>query len=84
MYGGDTVAPGSATRQEFPVDAESRELFAREGLQASLGNTWAMEIEPDVRFVYVLARTGRLFRVEFDLTRSIPNPPPPWGDDKSP
>jgi hypothetical protein len=41
------------------------------------GNNWAMEIEPGVRFVYELARTGRLFRVEFDLSGPIPNPPPP-------
>ena len=46
------------------------------------GNTWAMEIEPGVRFVYELARAGRLFRVEFDLARPVPIPPPPWGDDK--
>jgi hypothetical protein len=46
MYGGDSVASRSATRQQFPVDADSRALFAREGLQASLGNTWAIEIVP--------------------------------------
>jgi hypothetical protein len=78
--GGDTVAPGTASRQEFPVDAESRALFEREGLEAALGNTWAMEIEPGVRFVYELARPGRLFRVEFDLSKRVPAPPPPWGD----
>ena len=81
MYGGDTVAPGSATRQEFPADAESRALFEREGLTASLGNTWAIEIAPDARFVYELARPGRLFRVEFDLTRPVPIPPPAWGSE---
>lgn len=79
MYGGDTVAPGSAMRQEFPVDADSRALFEREGLQASVGNTWALEIEPDAKFVYELARPGRLFRVEFDLTRPVSLPPAPWG-----
>jgi len=84
MYGGNSVASSSATRQEFPVDADSRALFAREGLQASLGNTWAIEIVPGVRFAYELARTGRLFRVEFDLTRPVPPPPPPWGSDRTP
>lgn len=79
MYGGDTVAPGSATRQEFPVDADSRALFQREGLTASVGNTWAIEIDPDATFVYELARPGRLFRVEFDLTRLVSLPPAPWG-----
>jgi hypothetical protein len=79
MYGGDTVAPGSATRQEFPVDADSRALFEREGLEASVGNTWAIEIDPDAKFIYELARPGRLFRVEFDLTRPVPIPPAAWG-----
>ena len=79
MYGGDTVAPGSATRQEFPVDADSRALFERERLEASIGNTWAIEIDPDAKFVYELARPGRLFRVEFDLTRPVPIPPAAWG-----
>lgn len=79
MYGGDTMVPGSATRQEFPVDADSRALFEREGLVASVGNTWAIEIEPDAKFVYELVRPGRLFRIEFDLNRPVPIPPAAWG-----
>jgi hypothetical protein len=79
MYGGDTTGPGTATRQEFPADAESKALFERQGLTASLANVWAMEVEPGRRFVYELARPGRLFRVEFDLSRPVPAPPPPWG-----
>lgn len=80
MYGGDTIAAGSAQRQAFPVDAESIALFEREGSLASVTNTWAMEIDPDARFVYELNRPGgRLFRVEFDLTAPIQAPPPPWG-----
>ena len=79
MYGGDTASPGSATRQEFPVDAESIATFRREGLNASLQNTWAMEIHPTM-FAYELSRPGgRLFRVEFDLTRPVTPPPTPWG-----
>ena len=35
MYGGETVSSGAATRQEFPVDAESVSLFQREGRSAS-------------------------------------------------
>lgn len=81
MYGGHTTAPGTAGRQEFPADDESRELFEREGLVVSLANVWAMEIEPGRRFVYELARPGRLFRVEFDLSQPVPNPPPPWGSE---
>ena len=80
MYGGDTVAPGTAQRQEFPVDAESVAMFVREGLTASVANVWAMELEPGHRFVYELARPGgRLFRVEFDLRTPVAAPPPPWG-----
>jgi len=80
LYGGDTAAPGTATRQEFPVDQDSIDLFVREGLHAALQNTWAMEIEPDRRFLYELARpSGRLFQVEFDLSAPVAPPPAPWG-----
>jgi len=80
MYGGDTATPGTATRQEFPVDAYSIEMFGREGLAVSVTNTWAMEIEPGRRFLYELSRPGgRLFQVEFDLTAPVDAPPAPWG-----
>ena len=69
MYGGDARMPGTITRQEFPVDAESVALFEREGRAASTRNTWALVHVPGQRFVYELARPdGRLFRVLFDLT----------------
>jgi len=80
LYGGDSLDAGSARRQAFPVDAESVAMFGREGLKASVSNTWAMEIEPGRRFVYELSRPdGRLFRVVFDLARPVQAPPPPWG-----
>lgn len=79
MYGGDTATPGTASRQEFPADAETKALFEREGLAVSLTNVWAMEVDPGHRFVYELARPGRLFRVEFDLSSPVPEPPAPWG-----
>ena len=73
MYGGDTVDAGTAQRQTFPVDAESVAMFKRAGLNASLDNTWAMELVPAKTFVYELSRpNGRLFRVEFDLTSAAP------------
>jgi hypothetical protein len=79
MYGGDTTDPGSPTRQAFPVDAESVAMFRREGLNASVENTWAMEIQPAI-FAYELTRpNGRRFRVEFDLRRPVAPPPTPWG-----
>ncbi len=82
MYGGDTVDAGTVLRQQFPVDADSVAMFGAEGMSASMSNTWAMEIEPGRRFLYELSRPdGRLFQVEFDLTRPIALPPPPWGSE---
>jgi len=79
QYGGDTAGPGFARRQEFPVDAHSRALFVRENLPASITNVWAMEIVPGRTFTYELRRPNRHLRVEFDLTRPVAAPPPPWG-----
>jgi hypothetical protein len=80
MYGGDTRDAGTATRQEFPVDAESIAMFQVQGMRASLTNTWAMEITPGSEFVYELSRPGgRLFRVSFDLSSPVASPPAPWG-----
>lgn len=84
LYGGDTTAPGTATRQEFPADAESKALFERQGLKASVANVWSLEIVPAQRYVYELARPGRRFRVEFDLTTPVAPPPPPWGEAAAP
>ena len=67
-YGGHTTDHGRANRQTFPVDAYSRALFLREGLDASVANLWSMEIWNQV-FAYELVRPGRKFRVEFDLAR---------------
>ena len=80
LYGGDTAQAGTAMRQEFPVDADSVAMFEREGLSASVSNTWAMEIESGKRFLYELSRPGgRLFQVEFDLGQPVELPPTPWG-----
>nr|WP_022697122.1 hypothetical protein [Euryhalocaulis caribicus] len=78
MYGGDS-ADATAERVEFPADDESKTLFQREGLAVSTQNTWALEIDPGDAFVYELSRPGRFFRAEFDLTRPVTAPPPPWG-----
>ena len=79
QYGGDSVRPGTAGRQEFPADAFSRDLFTREGIPQSATNVWAMEVEPGRTFAYELRRPGRIFRVEFDLTSPVAPPPAPWG-----
>ena len=82
MYGGDTATPGTASRQEFPADAESIGLFTRTNRQVSNTNVWAVEAHPRL-FAYELRRPpnpgGRFFRVEFDLARPVAPPPPPWG-----
>lgn len=83
LYGGDTATPGSAMQQDFPVDAESIALFRKQGLARSITNVWTIELDA-TRYAYVLRRTGenaRHFRVEFDLTRPVAPPPPPWGAD---
>jgi len=81
QYGGDTASVGSAERQEFPADEFSKQLFREHGNPASVDNIWAMEIHPGRMFAYELRRPNRHFRVEFDLTRPVPAPPPPWGAD---
>lgn len=84
MYGGDTATSGSPGRQEFPVDQFSQQMFTREGMTVSNTNVWAIEIDPQKRFVYELSRTDqdRLFQVGFDLTKPIATPPAPWGATK--
>lgn len=79
QYGGDTLTPGTARRQEFPVDQFSKDLFNRNDAAVSTTNVWAMEVVPGQLFAYELRRPNRFFRVDFDLTRPVPAPPPPWG-----
>ena len=75
QYGGDATG-GSATEQAFPADAWTREL-----IPYAANNTWTVVIEPGVSFSYRLRRAGtdRRFRVDFDLTKPVTPPPPPWG-----
>jgi hypothetical protein len=79
QYGGDTADEGSATSQAFPADAATAAL-----LPVAATNVWTLEIEPGSRFTYALRREGteRRFRAEFDLTRVVATPPPPWGADR--
>ena len=90
FYGGDTSGPGTARTQSFPVDAESIAMFRREGLTASVTNVWSVAVDPagtpGGRYAYELRRmvaggapAERHFRVEFDLTKPVPLPPPAWG-----
>ena len=77
QYGGDTSNEGLATRQEFPVDQFSIDLFLREGLDVSITNVWTIEVTPEI-YAYELNRENRNFRVEFDLKNPIDNVPDPW------
>ncbi|MEQ1537491.1 MAG: hypothetical protein ABL928_01070 [Sphingorhabdus sp.] len=71
-YGGDTIDFGEVTRQEFPVDDFSKQMFVKEGRTVSTTNVWAFEVQPDASLTYELSRPNRLFRVQFDLTKPIP------------
>lgn len=79
MYGGDSIVPGAPGRQEFPVDEETKAVFLANDLAVSITNVWAIDIEPGKIFAYELRRENRHFRIEFDLTRAVEAPPPPWG-----
>ncbi len=78
MYGGDTVDAGTATRQTFPIDAESIALFTRTGRSVSNSNIWSVETTAD-GYTYGLSREGRDFRVTFDYRQPVAPPLAPWG-----
>jgi hypothetical protein len=75
-YGGDTAAPGSETRQEFPADEHSVAAVPARATQH-----WFLEVHPGEIFAYGLFReeTGLSYRIEFDLTEPVEAPPAPWG-----
>ncbi|WP_411339730.1 hypothetical protein V6U71_18065 [Sphingopyxis sp. J-6] len=78
LYGGDTADGGTATRQTFPVDAESIAMFTATGRSVSNTNIWSVETTA-ARFTYGLNREGRHFRVAFDYASPVAPPPAPWG-----
>lgn len=74
-YGGFTEAVGTPTRQEFIVrDREYPDGSTR---------GWRLEIEPGIRYTYGTIRNGEwTWRVDFDLSRPLDEPPPPpWGSE---
>lgn len=75
-YGGETVVPGTPRSQAFPAGRPAGELEHPDST-----NVWTMEFESEDRFVYGFHRTGtdRRYRIEFDMTETVPTPPPPWG-----
>jgi hypothetical protein len=74
-YGGRTSTRGTPHRQEFPADA-----FSIAAVPARASQWWFLEHYPGHRFAYGLfrAETGMHYRIEFDLTRRVATPPPPW------
>jgi hypothetical protein len=81
QYGGDTVTQGTATRQFFPFDQYTQDLFIREkwGTPQTWSFAWSMDVELGRMFTYEVHRPYRFFRVDFDLGRSVAPPPLPWG-----
>lgn len=76
QYGGDTRDEGTEQRQEFYADEHTASL-----IPAASTNIWTVEVIPGQTFGYGLRREGtdRRFRVNFDLTRTVPAPPAAWG-----
>lgn len=76
QYGGDSRGQGGANAQDFFADAFTAGLVPE-----AATNVWSLEVRPGESFAYALRREGsdRRFRVEFDLTRPVDAPPPPWG-----
>lgn len=79
LYGGKSSGASTATRQVFPADKKTMDLFEAEGIPESRHNIWSMEIDPDTDiFVYELKRPERHFRAEFDLSQPVEAPAEPW------
>jgi len=76
QYGGDTRGRGESTAQDFYADGFTAAL-----VPTAAPNVWTVEIEPGRLFAYALRRgnSARRFRVEFDLTKEVAEPLPPWG-----
>lgn len=75
IYGGTTSNGGSATRQTFPADEETRKI-----IPAAASNVWWIDVDK-TSFTYNLRRVGtdRFFSIKFDLSKTITAPPAPWG-----
>ena len=75
MYGGKTTSSGQATIQIFPADEATKIM-----IPAASTNVWWITLN-DTAFTYNLRRLGtpRVFKVVFDLTKTIETPKAPWG-----
>ena len=75
-YGGDSRSTENPLSVEFPADQYTANL-----LPAAATNIWTLRIDSGRTFTYALRReqSNRRFSAEFDLTRPVDAPPPPWG-----
>lgn len=76
QYGGDAPIPGLATRQIFRADAHTAEI-----LPLRWDNFWFFDFVNDSTLQYGVhwPTMGHSIRYEFDLSRPVTAPPPPWG-----
>lgn len=80
MYGGTTGTSAanetnSGSRQNFPADQATKDMFDREGIPESKQNIWAIEVRPVSNlFAYEMSRPGRYFRIEFDTSMPVELP----------
>jgi hypothetical protein len=74
-YGGFTNNQGTHFLQVFPADAYTARLAP-----AAASNVWWLELDPDKKLVYNLARLGsdREFKIDFNIAQSIASPYKPW------
>ena len=73
QYGGDSSGAADTLHRDFHADAHTAEI-----VPAAATNVWTIAIDPGRSFTYGLRRENRRFRAEFDLTRPVEAPPPPW------
>jgi hypothetical protein len=75
QYGGDTRGAGSGESQAFHADAHTATL-----IPAAATNVWTVGVTA-TQFTYQLTRPGseRRFEAVFDLSKTVPLPPPAWG-----
>jgi hypothetical protein len=78
MYGGDTAEAPTEISASFPADQYSKDLFEREGIPASMENTWTVSLDGS-NLIYALDRPERHFAATFDLSTQVATPPAPWG-----
>jgi hypothetical protein len=67
-YGGITLSPGTAERQDFFADSATARM-----LPPAANNVWSLEIVGGQTFAYTVARPGvrQRFRLEFDLRQPV-------------